>query len=841
MSPARGQPDPRLAPVPEPVFMRTVSSDLVYALRRLVRSPGFTAVALVSLGLGIGANCAIFTFVNSILLRPLPAVERPDEVVRLFSTDDEQSSFHQISYLNFRDLRRLTRSLDGLAGFVGIQASLGRDQQSRLERVQMVTGEYFRVLGVRAARGRTFSPDEGALSRTDPIVVLSHGLWQRQFAADPDVIGQTLTVNGNDLTIIGVAPEGFHGVSARVPAQAWVPLNLRRRLIRGPLNELFEDRGSGIVETFGRLGGGVGVQQARAALQGLGAELERRYPVANKDKTFAVVPAREATIEPDLRHKYAVGGGLLMGVVGLVLLIACVNLAGLLLTRSLARSNEIAVRLSIGARRRHVIRMLLAESVVLGVFGGVLGLLLALWSRDALWALRPPELSEAFAVSMDVRVLGFTFALSLLTVLIFGLVPAVRLSRPELVAALKGGEPFGAWPGIASRARRILVSFQVALSLVLVLGAILFLRSLERAEKLDPGFAVDNHLVFAFDLGSLDYSPQQGQQFYDRTVERLRNLPGARSAAIGESLELYPSALGYWLRPVIVQGRQVPSDAEADLVQSNTVGTGYFETLDLSLLEGRTFEERDRAGQPRVVIVNQTMAERFWPERSAVGEHIVFQGEDEPLRVVGVVADAKYNTLGEKPKPYLYLPLRQEYTSPVFVHLRTEGDAEAMLPAVRTVMRELDEDLGLGFTLTMRQVFEQSLWAPRLGATLFLIFGLLALGLAGLGIYGIISYSVSQRRKELSVRLALGAERGALFALMLKQGLLLAVLGIAVGLGFALAAERLARSFLFGLEGTDLTTVASAIGILLLMAVLANLLAAGKTLSVQPQEVLRER
>lgn len=823
------------------VTMWNFGSDLRYALRRLLKSPGFTTVAVVSLGLGIGANCAIFTFVNAILLRPLPAVEDPGSLVRLFSTDPERSSYHQVSYLDFRDIQRQSSNdvLDGLAGYVGLQVSLGHEEKSRMERVQMVTGDYFRVLGVDAVVGRTFTPEEGGLEGEDPVAVLSHGLWQRQFASDPEVVGRTLTVNGNDLTIVGVAPRGFQGLSARVSAQAWVPLNLRERLIHGPLNDLFEDRGSGIVEAVGRLSDDVGVEQAQAMLQNLAAELESRHPVTNRDRTVAVVPAREATIEPDMRRRYALGGGLLQAVVGLVLLIACVNLAGLLLSRSLDRSREIALRLSVGARRVHVVRILLAESLVLSLLGGALGLLLAWWSRDALWALRPPELSEALTVAIDGRVLAFTLALSVVTALTFGLLPALQLSRPDLVSALKGSEPFGRWPGVASGARRLLVAFQVALSLVLVSGAVLFLRSLENAETLDPGFDIDNQLVFAFDLGSLDYDAERGQQFYEEAVQQLEALAPVESAAIAESLKLYPSALGYWLRPVAVEGREDPSEGDFDLVQSNTVGTGYFETLGLTLLRGRAFDDRDREGHPRVAIVNETMAERFWGDKAVVGERILFQGEDGPLEVVGVVADARYNSLGEQPKPYLYLPLRQEYTSPVFMHLRTRDGEKAVLPVVRRAMRELDDDLGLGFTLTMRQVFEQNLWAPRLGATLFLIFGLLALGLAGLGIYGIVSYSLRQRRRELSVRMALGAERPGLLLLMLKQGFVLATVGVIVGLGLALAAERLARSYLFGLEGTDLGVLASAIGILLLMAFLANLLAAQKIFVVQPQEVLQ--
>lgn len=819
--------------------MWTLGSDLRFALRRLLRTPGFTAVAVLSLGLGIGANSAIFAFVNAVLLRPLPAVEDSDRLVRLFATDEDRSSYNQVSYLDYRDLDRLNQVFDGMAGYTGLQVSLGHDEEAQMERVQLVTGEYFDVLGVDPALGRTFTPEEGDLDRSGPVAVLSHGFWQRQYGSDPQVVGKTLTINGQELTIVGVAPEGFQGLSARVSAQAWVPLNLRGRLIRGPLNDLFDDRGSGIVEVVGRLGEGQSVEQAEAALQGLATELERAHPVTNEDRTIAVVPARGATIEPDLRRKYALGGGLLLAVVGVVLLIACVNLAGLLLARSLDRSKEIALRLSVGAQRVHVIRILVAESLILSFLGGGFGLLLAWWSRDALWALRPPELSATLPIAIDARVLAFTLGLSVLTALTFGLIPAFQLSRPNLIAALKGGEAFGMWPAVASGARRLLVAFQVALSLVLVTGAVLFLRSLDNAERLDPGFSVDDQLVFAFDLGTLDYGEERGQLFYEEAVERIESLPEVESAAIAESLKLYPSALGYWLRPVLVEGAEQTSDRDVELIQSNTVGVGYFETLGMTLLRGRVFDPRDRAGRARVVVVNETMAERLWPEKSAVGERIVFKGEESsPLEVVGVVSNARYNTIGEAPKPYLYVPLRQEYTSPAFMHVRTRSDPEAVLPVVRKAMSDLDDDLGLGFQMTLREVFEQNLWAPRLGATLFLIFGVLALGLACLGIYGVVSYSLRQRRRELSVRLALGAERNDLLKLMLRQGLVLAGVGTVIGLGFALWAERLAQSYVFGLEGPDLGVLGGAVAVLFVMALLANLLAAHKVFFVKPQDVL---
>jgi predicted permease len=480
----------------------------------------------------------------------------------------------------------------------------------------------------------------------------------------------------------------------------------------------------------------------------------------------------------------------------------------------------------------------LTESLVLSFLGGGLGLLLAAWSRDALWSLRPPELSETLRVAIDARVLAFTFGLCVLTALTFGLIPALQLSRPSLVSALKGAEPFGSLPKVASRARRLLVAFQVALSLVLVSGAALFLRSLGNAENVDPGFSVDHHLVFAFDLGSLDYDSEHGQQFYQQAVQRIDAIPGVESAAIGESLELYPSALGYWLRPVVLENGPKPSGSDVEMVQSNTVGETYFRTVGMTLLSGRAFDDQDRAGHPRVVVVNQTLAERFWPEASPLGKKLRFQGEEEPLQVVGVVADARYNSLGEGPKPYLYLPLRQEYTTPVFMHVRTRRDAAALLPAVRKVMGDLNANLGLGFTLTMRQVFDQSLWAPRLGATLLLAFGVLALGLAGLGIYGIVSHSLQQRRRELSVRMALGAERSDLLVLMLKQGLILALVGVVFGLFFSLEAGRLARSYLFGLQATDLGILGGASGVLLFIALLANLLAAFKIFIVKPHEVL---
>jgi predicted permease len=818
--------------------MRSLWADTRFAVRRLLRSPGFTLVAVLSLGLSIGVNTSLFSFINALLLRPIPYARDPDRQVRIFSEEEAGGAARPVSFPNYLDLTRSLGTFSGLLASTTAQISLGSGDHADLEKAELVTGNYFRVLGVEPALGRGFLPGEGEVSGRDPVVVISHALWERNFASDPGLVGGGIWINGQKMTVIGVAPKGFSGLSARHPVQAWVPLSMRRQLLAGPLNDLLEDRASRIVAVVGRLRPGADLPAARAAVASAFADLKRSYPEANSGHDLLVLPLREALIEPAHRRKYLLAGTFLMVVSGLVLLIACANLANLLLARAVNRYKEVAIRVSLGAGGRHLLRLLLAEAGLLALAGGAAGLLLTVWSRDVLWSLRPPEIPQFLDIGLDGRVLGFTLLLALATGLLFGLAPVLRLARPDLVSSLKNET------GVVVRERkmmgpaRLLVAVQTALTLVAVVGAGLFLRSLANAQRYDPGFEVERQAVLGFDLSTLGYAEARGQAFYQAMLEKVERLPDVASAGIAESLVLYPSAMGAWLKVVTIEGEVRSEGGEEHLIQSNTVSSGYFRTMGIPLRAGRLFDATDREGTRDVVVINETMAERFWPGRSAVGMRIHFQGEG-PREVIGVVRDAKYNSLGEDPTPYVYSLLLQNYTAPAFLHVRTHGDAAEALPLVRREVQNLDSHLGLAFVMPMTAVFARNLWAPNAGATLLVVFGALALSLAVLGVYGTATSAVAQRRREIGIRLAVGARRAQVLSLILWQGMAVVAVGLAVGLGLALVLGRLVARFLFGLRGTDPWSLVLAVAILIGASLLANLLAARRAMAVQPMEVMR--
>ena len=773
--------------------METLWQDVKYGVRMLLKQRGFTLVAILSLALGIGANTTIFTVINAIFLRPLP-VEEPFRLVNVFTTDERNKTaelnFLPTSRLDYLDYRDQNRSFSGLAmfGFAGLNLT-GNAEPEQLGGM-LVTANYFEVLGVKMAAGRTFLPEEDATPGANPVVVLSHDLWTRRFGADAGLVNKTIRMNGLPFTVVGLAPKMFRGTFTLGGPDVWIPSMMYKSVVVGPLQKFFDERRPLIFQVFGRLKPGVSVQQAEADLKTIASRLAKEYPNEDGGRSVSVLPLAESAMNPNRRSTFLKAGGLLMTVVSLVLLIACANLANLLLARASGRQREVAIRISLGASRWRLVRQLLTESLLLAFCGGVLGLLVAYWGRDLLWAFRPPFMdANALDLTLDSGVLAFTFLVALLTGILFGLVPAIQASRPDLNESLQKGGGRGGAGGGRHRLRSLLVVSEVALALVALVGAGLFLRSLRNAQQIDPGFNTEDMLVMGFDLGGQGYDEPRGQEFHRQVQERLKSLPMVKSSTIAT----LPPFAGGFMRTVFPEGVDPTDRRNGVLVLIDSIYPGYFETLGIPILRGREFAETDRANAPMIAVVNQAMADKFFPNQDALGKRFRFFGETWILEIVGIARDSKYVNIGEEPRPYIYLSMYQHYTPAVTLHVRTAGDPAAALGAVRSSVQELDRNLPLVRVRTVQTLLDQTLWAAQLGAGLLMVFGLLALALAAIGVYGVMSYSVSQRTHEFGIRVAMGAQQAHILKLILGQGLLLIGSGVVLGSLAAFAGSRIRR------------------------------------------------
>jgi predicted permease len=820
--------------------MNTLIQDLRYGLRLLVKSPGFTLVAVLSLGLGIGANSTIFTLVNAVLLEPLP-VQDGSRLVAVFTTDERNRgqffNFMQTSRPNFEDYLDENEVFSGMAAHVGLPLAFSGKGEPQQIFGEMVSGDFFTLLGVDPALGRAFLPDEDSVPGEKLVTVLSHNFWQRQLGGDPAVVGGSVTLNGHAFSVVGVAPKGFKGANAIFTPALWVPMMSHPQLATGFLKENMESRRALLFGIVARLKPGVEREQAQANLATIAGGLAKEYPEDNGGRGVALMPLAQATINPGFRQNMVLASGLLMTVVGLVLLIACANVANLLLARASVRQREVAVRLSIGASRGRLVRQLLTEGLLLAMLGGLAGMAIAYWAQRVLWAQRPPALAaDALDLTPDARVLGFTLLVSLLTAVIFGLAPAFSASRPDLVAELKqrsGSSSFGNRPFTL---RNLLVAGQVALSLVALVGAGLFVKSLRNAQAIDPGFDHERLAVLTVDLGAQGYDEARAREFQRRMLERTSALPGVERATLASAIPLFQ---GGFLRTVFPEGVDAGDRKNGRLVQLNTVEPGYFRTTGIELRRGRAFEENDQAGSPHVVVVNETMARQFWPGEDPLGKRFKFFGQDWWNEVVGVAADSKYNFVGEQPAPHIYLSLRQVFEPGVSLYLRAQGDPALALGMARREVQEMDRTLPITNVFTFGEIVRQSLWAPRMGAALLAVFGLLSLLLAVIGVYGVMAYSVSQRTRELGLRMALGAAGGDVLRLVVRQGLTLAALGIAVGLALSLAVTRQVSNLLFDVSARDPVTLLAIPLILGAAALLATALPAWRATRIDPTIALR--
>ncbi|HEU0178227.1 MAG TPA: ABC transporter permease [Blastocatellia bacterium] len=825
--------------------MQTLWQDLRYGARMLWKQPGFTLIVALTLSLGIGANGVIFSLVNALLLRPLP-VEKPSELAAIYTSDFSGGGLGVSSYPDYVDFRDRNRVFAGLVAYQFPQPlSLNIDGTNERMFGEIVSGNYFSALGLKPSLGRGFLPEEDRTPGESAVAVISHKLWQTRFGGDPATVGRSVKINGHPFIIVGVAPEKYTGLLRGFAADWWIPAMMIGQAVPGTEHLTKRDNRGFLV--MGRLKPGVTLQQAQADFNSIAAQLYKEWPqdwenIRRQSRSVSVTPESEARLLPEMRMPIVIFMALLMSVAGLVLLIACANIANLLLARATARRKEIAIRLALGAGRWRLIRQLLTESVLLSMLGGMAGLLLAGWGADLLMAFRPPfQIPVELDLQADWRVFVFMFGLSLLTGIVFGLTPALAASRPDVIASLKDETGAATTGGRTWRLRGALVVAQVALSLLLLICAGLFLRSLRNASSIDPGFDADNLLALSMDLRLQGYDETRERNFTDQLLERVRALPGVVSASLTDRLPL--DLDGAW-RGVTIEG-YTPQPGESTGINSSFVAPGYFETLRIPLLRGRTFQRQDGANAPGVALVNESFARRYWPGQSPLGKRIqmgaVRSGvNDAPyLTVIGIVKDGKYVSLGEEAAPFIYFNMAQNVgLSPTLV-VRTQGDPLNSLAAVRGEVAALDKNLPLYDVKTMRQHLGLALLPARLAGSVLGVFGMMALALAAAGIYGVMAYSVAQRTREIGIRMALGANARDVLRLVTRQGMTLVAIGMAIGLTSALALTQLLKSLLLGVSSTDPLTFAVIALLLIAVALLACWIPARRATKVDPMIALR--
>jgi putative ABC transport system permease protein len=818
----------------------SIVQDVRHGVRILKNSPGFTTTAVLSLAIGIGANTTIFSIANTLLMRPPRGVADPSTLVDVGRTM-RGSGFDTVSYPNYRDLRDRTTTLDGLYALEIEPRPMSLGGRGEAERIYgaMVSGNYFPLLGTQPALGRLMRPEDDRAG-TPPVAVISYELWQRRFASDPSMTSQTIVLNGSPFHVIGITPAGFQG-TAILRSDVWVPLAHVSAAAPRRNAQLMTSRQANWLSMGGRLKPGTSMAQARAELGALGAALEREFPEINETMGYTV--ARSARVPGEITE---VAGflGLLMGIVGLVLLIACVNLAGMLLARAAGRRREIAVRIAVGAGRARLARQVLTETVILFIFGGVAGLLVSRWLTSLLLAIIPQlPVPIGLEIPTDWRVIGFTLAASLMAAGVAGLAPALHASRGDLIAALKT-DSLGAI-GSRLRLRSAFVVLQVAMSLLLVIGAGLLLRSVRHSAQVDPGFDQANVDVISLDLSLTRYDPAAARGFARTLLTRLRATGGVESATLAADLPLDGGRMG--LGVLQIPGHELPPGVTSFPADWNTVEPGFFNTLRIPLVKGRDFTDADGTSAPGVAIVNQTFARRVWGDGDPVGRVILSNAGTtalvrdasamRQLTVVGVAADAHVISLSGAPEPYIYVPYAQVYVARVSLLVRTAG--QTATPHVRAIMRELNPNMPIAAAMPLAQVTSIGLVPQRIAASVAGALGVVGLLLATIGVWGVTSYAVSRRTREIGIRMALGANRQSVLRLIVRQGAALAALGIALGVASAGLASGLLTSLLFGVSPLDPLTFAGACALFMTITLLASYVPARRAARVDPVNALR--
>ncbi len=814
--------------------MQTLWQDLRYGAQMLWKQPGFTLIAALTLALGIGANTAVFTWLKAVYLQPLPGVTNSARLVMLHSvlTQSEQRAI-SVSYPDYQDYRDRNEVFSGLAVF-NLEAFNLSDGGGQPERVfgSLASGNYFDVLGARAVLGRAFAATEDNAASVQPVAVISHQLWQRRFAADPALIGKTIRLNNREFTVIGVTAAGFSGSYVGLKLDVWLPVLLTPQLAQ--LSDKLDKRGAQWLQAIGRLKDGVTLARAQANMQSIAAQLTQEHPQTNEGigaTLFTLVN------EPNSASQMMPALALLLAVAGLVLLLACANVANLLLARALNRRRELGIRRALGASRARLLAQMLSESFLLAALGGAAGLLLAAWLSEAMsWLLPPLGLPLELNLAWDARVPGFALALTLLTVAAIGLLPAWRASRVDPLAALKDDAGGLAAGGHRARLRGALVVTQVAVSLVLLVGAGLFLRSLAAQRKINLGFAPEHALLVSMDLFPNGYDQKRGAEFYRQLTSRVVALPGVASVSL--SSRVPPQFFESSSMDFDLEG-YAPRKDELLNFQYETVAPRYFQTMQIPLVEGREFSASDEAKTAPVAIVNETLARRYWGGQSALGRRLR-DSTGKWYTVVGVARDAKYLGVTEAARPWIYFAHAQEqYGSLMTLIVRTAGEPLALRASVRDAVRGLDGTLAVFDEKTLAAHSNGALFLDRLTVIFLSTFGLLALLLAALGLYGVLAYAVAERTRELGIRMALGAQASAVLRLVLRQGLRLALLGVALGLAAAFALTRWLNTLLFGVSATDPLTFAGIALLLTFVALVACWIPARRATKVDPMIALR--
>ena len=811
--------------------------DIRYAFRTLASSPGFVAVAVLSLALGMGANTAIFSVVNGVLFKPMP-VHDPEKLVAVYATTPRLNVPSQFSYPDYLDYREQNDVFSDLFAHFGVPLSLADGDQPEMVWGEIVTGNYFTGLGAEPAVGRTIIPEDDRIPEGHPVAVLRHGYWERRFGADPSVVGRTIKLNGHEFTLVGVAPKGFTGTKfLGYTPDLWIPVMMHEQVWPGS-ERLLDQRGAGWLQFRARLKPGVTLEEAQTAMNTIASRLRDSYPETNRELQMHVIPGSTKT-EPFIVHKgfMPVASVVLMGIVALVLLVACANLANLLLARGLSRSKEIAVRLAMGAGRLRLMRQLVIESLLLSLLGGSVGLVLGLWFLDVMTFQPILDFPIDYDLSLDGRVLAFTLLISVITGILFGLAPALHASRPDLVPALRGKSLANEPVGRRFSGRSLLVATQVAISLVLLITAGLFLQSFENATEIDPGFDTENRLLLSTNLGLQGYNESEGRAFYRQALERIESTPGVQSASLGRPLPLDASSNS---TDVVIEELYRKEEEDEFPILYSVVGSRYFETMGTELVSGRGFNEHDTESSPRVVIINETMARRFWPGEDAIGKgFLVWGAEGEHVEVVGVAKDGKYMTLGEDPQPFLFLPFEQNYNSEMTFLLQTEANPQRLAARARNEIQALDAELPIFGIKSMDEYMSRHYVGPEAIASMAGVFGFVALLLASVGIYGVMSYAVVQRTQEIGIRMALGARQVDVLGMVVKQGSIIVLAGIVVGVGAALASTQGMTSLLYQVRTSDPGIFLIVCAVLALVASLASLIPARRAARVDPLIALK--
>lgn len=811
--------------------------DIRYALRMLVKSPAFSIVAFLAIALGIGVNTTIFGVVNSLLLRPLP-VGHPEQLVQIY-TLDARNGRAPSSYLNYLDFAEENRVFTGIAAYQFVPMGFSGGSETTNIYGQIVSGNYFSLLEVNPILGRAFSPEEDSTPNGYPVTVLAHRFWKK-IGADPEIVGRAVTLNGRKFTVIGVAPPSFTGTDVGVAPDLWVPMAMRAWVTPGT-QDWYENRRALMLNLIARLKPGTTIPAAEAQMKTVARQLEEAYPEFNEDRTVLLSSLEAAKTQgiggPGNENAIESVSLLLLVAAGSILLIASANVANLLLARATTRQREMAVRLALGAGRGRLVRQLLTESVLLALIGGIGGIILAYWLGDVLLALVPvTPVPLALDPAPDLRVLSYALLMALLSGVVFGLAPALQTARRDLTQGLRerattAGGGMKRW-----NLRNFLVVAQIAASLILLIGSGLFLKAFHQAQAIDPGFRTQNLALISFDLNLAGYNGPRALQTIRQLIEQVKQNPQVKTVSAGEWVPLGFGGIG---KTIFVEGRDSTADRNRRFANVGTITPAYFETLGITFLKGRKFTETDSEKKPaRVAIINETMAKQLWPNEESIGQRFRFF-QSEPLEVVGIARDIKAVTLGETPTPMVYLPLSEAPKGAITLFLHTSGNPGPILAEVHRIIRALDPHIPIVYEKTVAEHMAFALWPSWMGAVLLGAFGLLALVLASMGVYGVMAYSVSQRTRELGIRMALGAQSHEVVQLVLRQGMGLAAIGLLIGLIAASLATRLLAALLYGVNPIDPTVFIGVTVLLGLSALAACYFPARRAVKIDPVVALR--